>query len=145
MVYPEDSHKFTEKSGTLRRLRFDWHAPFLVQGKHLELIFHCGVQYMSFNFQNPQGEKRTSCSFIKGSDNNCINLIFTLHLPEEKRTCNSLASIRSYQIFVGLIDTHRSQVSVLLWWSGHLRTSFSFTTWPWAWQSSISCFLNLQN
>lgn len=47
---------------------------------------------MSLNFQRLWGEK-ISCVFIKGSDTNCICLIFTWHLPEGKRTYNSLYEI----------------------------------------------------
>ena len=76
----------TETSGTLMRLGLDWHAPFLVQGKRVEPHLWLWSAVHEFSFSEPRrgvwGGK-DSCSFIKGSDNNCINLIFTSHLPEK--------------------------------------------------------------
>lgn len=127
-----DSHKATETSGTLMRLGFDWRAPFLVQGKRVEPRRSLWSAVHEFSFSKPQREwgvgERTSCSFIKGSDNNCINLIFPSHLPEEKRICNSLGDSRFYKIFRGLTETCKSQGSCCFRSQGHLHPIPSFIT-----------------
>lgn len=105
------------------------------------LSCHHGGWYMSSNFQSLWGGKDKLFIFIKGSYYNCINLIFTLHLPEEKRTCNSLGDIRSYQIFLGCVDTQKNLHPTLTWQSGHLLSSLGFTTWPWSWHFSPPHFL----
>lgn len=71
------------------------------------LICHCGVQDMSFIFTAPGG-KHTSCSFIKGSDSNSVNLIFTLHPPEKNLLF--LGDIRPYKIFMELLTLRIAKV-----------------------------------